>query len=313
MHHHEREQTHHNHHNHHYHGSFAGNKSKFVVVIIFNILITISEYVGGVLSGSLALLSDASHNLSDVLSLMLGYAGESISEKPGGKRYTFGLKRFEVLIALINALSLLVIAAYIIYEAIERFKGPQIVDFKIMLPVAVIGLLGNVFSILVLAKNKEDSLNMKAAFLHLMYDAISSVAVIIAAIIIYFTKFYWIDLVVSLIIVIMIAWSSLSIVREAFRIFLQGAPKDIDIDKIRESICNIKMVESVHGLHVWSINSSEVFLSCHIQTDKNLTIEKNDEIIRITNKLLEDTYDIHHSTIQVEQDICKKESDECCR
>ena len=175
------------------------NKLRFLLVIIFNFIITIAEYIGGVLSGSLALISDAGHNLSDVMSLVLGYTGEKISEKKSDN-YTFGLKRFEVFIASINALTLLAIGVYIFYEAISRFQNPAPVNLSIMMPIAILGLLGNVFSIFVLQGVKGSNLNLRAAFLHLVFDAISSVGVIIAGIIIYYTSLYCIDIVIIFII-----------------------------------------------------------------------------------------------------------------
>ncbi|MCP4133416.1 MAG: cation transporter [bacterium] len=298
----------------HSHDHAITNKKKLVVVIFFNMVITISEYIGGILSGSLALVSDAGHNLSDVLSLMLGYAGEKVSGADPSKKYTFGMKRFEVLIALINALTLVFIGIFIVYESVERFRNPVAVDISIMLPVAVIGLLGNVFSILVLARNKESNLNMKAAFLHLLYDAISSVAVIIGGIVIYITNIYWIDLIISLGIVLMIAWSSMSIVKESLRIFLQGSPDHIDSDEVYRSLLEIDSVGSVHGLHIWSISSTEIFLSCHICVDKDSVNADTDGIIRNVNSILEEKFEIKHTTIQVENKaICGTEPGSCCR
>jgi cobalt-zinc-cadmium efflux system protein len=301
----------------HSHTHQFDNKFKLILVIIFNTIITLAEYIGGMLSGSLALISDAGHNLSDVLSLMLGYAGEKVTEIDSNKRYTFGLKRFEVLIALINALILVGIGIFIVTEAVSRFNDPVTIDIQIMLIVAVIGLLGNVFSIMALSRSRHSNLNMKAAFLHLMYDAISSVGVIAAGVIIYYTELYWIDLFFSLIIVVMIVWSSKDIIIESLHIFMQGAPVHIDSDEIYRSIVDLKNVGDVHGLHIWSINSTEVFLSCHILTDQNVEKVNTDELIRSVNRMLEDKYGIEHTTLQVETEgmcnlkegICRRETD----
>ncbi len=290
------------------------NKKKLVIVICFNAVITLAEYIGGVISGSLALVSDAWHNLSDVLALMLGYAGEKVSETDPSKKYSFGLKRFEVLIALINALSLVVIGAYIVYEAVSRFISPVSIDVSVMIPVAVIGLLGNVFSVIALLKNRDSNLNIKAAFLHLLYDAVSSVAVIIAGIILYFTGILWIDLAVSLTIVIMMIWSSSDIIKESLRIFLQGTPSEIDADEVRKSIQSVTGVGSLHGLHIWSINSSEIFLSCHVCIDQSLGNIDNDQLIKKVNAMLEEKFGIAHTTIQIENNaICSVNSGRCCR
>jgi cobalt-zinc-cadmium efflux system protein len=287
----------------HNHISAHDNKLRFILVIIFNLIITIVEYIGGIISGSLALISDAGHNLSDVMSLVLGYTGERVSEKKSAN-YTFGLKRFEVFVAFINALTLIGIGVYIFYEAVIRFQNPSAVNLSIMLPVAVIGLLGNIFSIFVLQGVKGSNLNIRAAFLHLVYDALSSAGVIIAGIVIYFTSFYWADIIISFIIGIMIIWSSLGILKESFRIFLQGVPDHIDPSQIYSNITDLQGVASIHGLHIWSINSKEVFLSCHVCLDQD-NKNNSDELIKKINMMLEKEFNIDHTTLQVESgDFC---------
>jgi cobalt-zinc-cadmium efflux system protein len=301
-----------NHHDHHHHA--VENKGKLLFVIFLNSAITLAEYIGGLVSGSLALISDAGHNLSDVLALMLGYAAEKVSDRKPDKKFSFGLKRFEVAIALVNALSLIGIGIYIVYEAVTRYFGSYVIDVTIMLPVAGIGLAGNLFSILVLVKNRKSNLNIKAAFLHLFFDTLSSVAVIIAGVVIYFSRLFWLDLAISLVIVFMIIGSSISILREAIRIFLQGTPPHIEPDEVLQSIISIKDVGGVHGLHIWSINSTEVFLSCHICMDSGDGTADTDKIIRNVNVMLDDTFGITHTTLQIEKKlICDIDSDICCR
>ncbi|HOP63003.1 MAG TPA: cation diffusion facilitator family transporter [Spirochaetota bacterium] len=296
---------------HHAHGDFASG-GRLLLVIVFNMVITAAEYIGGIFSGSLALISDAGHNFSDVLSLCIGYAGEKISAKKRSGLYTFGYKRFEVLAALINSLTLILIGLYIFYESIERFRNPQPVDFSIMLPVAVIGLLGNIFSILVLQSGVHHNLNVKAAFMHLFFDAVSSVAVIIAAIIIHFTSNYWVDIVISFFIAVMIIWSAIGILRESLRIFLQGVPGHLDSDDIYNEIIKVDGVESLHGLHVWSINSREVFLSCHIRMDESHP-EISDLVIQGVNNMLKEKFGIEHTALQVEMgDFCGDHTGGCC-
>ncbi|MBN2160916.1 MAG: cation transporter [Spirochaetes bacterium] len=295
----------------HNHGPETGRR--LVYVILFNILITAAEFIGGVLSGSLALISDAGHNLSDVLSLVLGYAGEKVSGKKPDSVFSFGMKRFEVIVALANALSLLGIAFYIAYEAAHRYSNPIPIDVRVMLPVALIGLSGNLISMLLLMKKRHATLNMKAAYLHLFYDTISSIAVIGAGIILFFTGMVLVDLVISLVIVFMIAGSSLSIIRESLRIFLQGTPSHINADEVYRELLGIAQVGSVHGLHIWSINSTEVFLSCHICVSEETGEANTDEIIRNVNAMLERKYGISHTTIQVENIRICSDSKTCCR
>lgn len=299
---------HHGHgHEHHVEGSF-----RLLLVIIANMVITAAEYIGGIMSGSLALISDAGHNFSDVLSLILGYAGEKISSGKSGARYTFGLKRFEVLTALINSLTLVVIGIFIFNESIERFLNPQPLNLKIMLPVAFIGLAGNIISIFVLNHGSDSSLNIRAASMHLFFDAVSSVAVIAAAVIIWFTSNYWVDIVISCFIGIMIIWSAFGILRESLRIFLQGVPEHIKTGEVYDAILSVDGVVSLHGLHIWSINSKEVFLSCHICLDENTG--SSDIVIREINDLLGKRFGINHSAVQAEYGkFCGGHTDNCCR
>ena len=270
--------------------------------ILLNIIITISEYMGGLYSGSLALISDAFHNFSDVLSLIIGYIGEKISEKKPDKKHTFGFKRVELLTSLINAISLMIIGFYLIYESTERFLNPGPINILIMLGVGSIGLFGNLASILVLNKEKNKNMNMKAAYLHLFYDTLSSIFVILAGTIIYFTKFYVIDIIVSFIISIMIFWSSFDIIKKSLHLIMEGVPENIDIEKVTQRILSLKEVKSIHNLNIWGLNSNESYLSCHICSKK-----ENDELIKKLNKILRKEFGINYTTIQIErEDICSR-------
>jgi len=279
------------------------NTEKIGLTILLNIIITVAEYIGGIYSGSLALLSDAGHNFSDVISLFLSYVGEKVSDKKPTKTHSFGFKRVEIFTALINALSLWAIGIVIIVEAIKRINSPALISLGLMLIIAFIGLLGNVFSIMVLNKSKENNLNMKAAYLHLFYDAISSVAVISSAVIIYLTHWIILDVVVSIFIAVMIFWSGFGIIKKAIHIFMQGVPEGIDFEDVYKTILEISGVKSVHNIHIWSINSEETFMSCHICTGNGKA--DNDKIIQKVNATVEKEYGISHTTIQIEKNnIC---------
>jgi len=306
-------ETHHEHAHGHTHE--INSTARFVMVVTLNVIITVAEYIGGIVSGSLALISDAGHNLSDVASLVLGYIGQKVSQKKPGKKYSFGLKRFEVLIALINALTLLVIGAYIIYEAIERYINVQPVNPVIMLPVAFVGLAGNVISMLLLYKNRDENLNVKAAFLHLLYDAVSSVGVIIVGFVLLVeSSWVMLDLVVSVAIAFMIVASSLDIIKSSMRIFLQGVPTRLDFDEVYNAILTIPHVDTVHGLHIWSVDSNEVFLSCHVCISGSDSSLNTDSIIQAINGMLEDKFGITHTTVQIEHsNLCILKGGNCCR
>ncbi len=287
-------------HNHNY----KHTHTKLGWTIIFNIIITVVEYIGGIMSGSLALLSDAGHNLSDVLSLILGFFGEKVSDKPTNNKHTFGYKRFELITSIINALSLLFIGFYIIYESFQRFSNPEPIILSIMIGVGFIGLLGNFLSIFVLNNEKDKNMNMKAAYLHLFYDTISSVFVIISGVIIYFTNLYIFDIIVSFVIALMIFWSSFGILKTSFHLIMQGVPENIDIEKVKNRIDSIPEIESIHNLNIWGINSNENYLSCHICSNT----KNNDKLIKELNKILHDEFDIENTSIQIEKsNLCEKE------
>ncbi|MEN6467048.1 MAG: cation diffusion facilitator family transporter [Syntrophaceae bacterium] len=311
----------HNHHNHnHDHHDYHHNhgakdltlKTRFVFTIFFNILISAAEFLGGFLSGSLALISDATHNLSDAIALIFGYLGEKVSEKKPDLEYSFGLRRFEVITAVVNAIALWAIGIFIIYEAVLRWTNPVQINLKLMIPIAVIGLAGNMASIFILGRGHKN-MNARAAFLHLLYDAITSVIVIGTGVAVYFTGSLWVDPLVSIIISIFMIFSSYGILAEALRIFLQMAPKGIDTQDVFKSILETSGAIDVHGLHIWSVSSSEVFLSCHICMDQGRGVMDNDRIITRRNTMLQEKFGIAHTTIQVEAGrFCVNGSNGCC-
>ena len=288
-----------NDHTHNHHGKNIG------WAILINIGITIAEVIGGTLSGSLALLSDAGHNLSDVISLGLSFVGEKLSNQKATRRHTFGFKRTEIFTALINSLSLVGIAFFIVMEALKRISAPQQLSLGLMLVVATIGLLGNLFSMVILGK-RGSNLNVKAAYLHLFYDALSSVAVIVSGFLIYLTGWFIVDLVVSLLISGMVLWSGLGVIKRTIHIFMQGVPEGLEFDKILEDILKVPGISSVHGLHIWSINSSDVFLSCHVCIEQTDGKRDTDKIIQDINEMLQQNHRIHHTVIQAEnRNLCE--------
>lgn len=304
----------HDHHGHHHNQetSTLALKTRFVFTIFFNVLISAAEFLGGFLSGSLALVSDAAHNLSDAIALVFGYMGEKVSERKPDLEYSFGLRRFEVITAVVNAIALWAIGVFIIYEAVLRWAEPTPIDLRIMLPVAAVGLAGNAASIYILGRGHKN-MNARAAFLHLLYDAITSVIVIVTGVLIYFTGAHWVDPLVSIVISAFMIFSSYGILAEALRIFLQMAPRGIDTQDVYRSILEASGAADVHGLHIWSVSSSEVFLSCHICMDQGRAVVDNDGIISRVNAMLRDKFGISHTTIQVEAGrFCATGGNGCC-
>lgn len=279
--------------------------------IIFNIGITGAEFIGGLVTGYLALLADAVHNLSDVAALGLAWIGAKGSEKPATKRSTYGYKRVEVMTALISAVALIVIAVFIFREAFVRFLEPQsIVRPVVFISVACVGLAGNVLSVWLLHSERGKSLNMKTAFLHMAYDALSSVAVIIGGIVIVLTGWLLVDVILSSIIAILILYSSYRVIREAVLVLLEAVPEGIDFDTVLTAVKAIPRVQGVHDLHIWSLSSNEIALSCHVCLDESDFSSGPDIIVQI-NEMLRKRFGISHGTIQIEKRQCDRREFPC--
>ena len=256
-------------------------------------------------------MADALHNLSDVAALLLAWLGMAGARLPATKRTTYGFKRVEVMTAFVSAVSLVVIAIFILMEAYDRFMNPQDISHPVLfLTIAVIGLLGNVFSVWILSADRHKSLNMKAAFLHMAYDTASSGAVIIGGIAILFTGWTFIDPVLSAIIAIMIVWSSWLVIKDALLIFLEAVPAGIDFDEVHAAILNVEHVDHVHDLHIWSISSTDVAMSCHVSLPDE-QFDHGPEVIDRINNVLGERFGIHHCTIQLEKQDCVSSSANC--
>lgn len=274
---------------------------KLVWTILFNVIITLAEFIGGLLTGYLALTADAVHNLSDVAALGLAWLGLKGSRMPATKKSTYGYKRVEVMTALISAVALVVIAIFILLEAYERFLNPQpITKPWLFLTVAFIGLGGNVVSILLLQSEKGKSLNMKTAFLHMAYDAVSSVVVIVGGVLILLTGFFLIDAILSSVIALMIFWSSYLVIREAVLIFLESTPARIDFDEVYTAIRTVPGIENVHDLHIWSLSSRDIALSGHICVHER-DFSRGPDLVKRINSVLDERFNITHCTIQLEK------------
>ena len=291
-------------HQHHHNPNASGKK--LLWTILFNVVITIAEFVGGMISGYLALIADAVHNLSDVAALVLAWFGIKGAQLPATKRSTFGYKRIEVMTALISAVALVVISIFILIEAYKRFVDPQPIKSPyIFMTVAVIGLLGNILSLWLLHSGKNSSLNMKTAFLHMLYDALSSVVVLVGGITIILTGWYLLDVVLTVVIALMIFWSSYLVIKEAVWILLEAVPENIDFDKVHKAIRKISGVKSVHDLHIWSLSSKDIALSCHVTIDQK-DLLTGEVIIADINNMICEQFGIDHGTIQLETGKCNR-------
>jgi len=286
----------------HNHGVSMNNKKWLFVSIVLNSTIVIAEFIGGIISWSLALLSDALHNLSDVASLILAYIGELLWKKQPDNKHTFAFKRAEVIIAFLNSIALILIWFYIIYEAVEiiLWWGEKINTY-IMIITGLIWFAGNFGSLLFLFKEKDDNLNKKAAYLHIFFDTISTFIVVICWVIIYFTNWYLLDPIASIIISVFVIKSWYELAKDSVHILMQGVPENLELSDINNTIKNIENVIDVHNLNVWSIDSNDVFLSAHVVVDDKVN---TDEIIKKINQALNTKYHIHHTALQIEKQKC---------
>ena len=290
-------------HNHsHAHSGFSGRR--LVWTILLNVGITLAEFVAGFLSGYLALIADAVHNLSDVAALILAWLGVKGSQLPATKRSTYGYKRIEVMTAFLSAVALVVIAIYILFEAYHRYLHPEPINMPwLFLTVAAIGLLGNLASVFLLLRDKDSSLNLKTAFLHMAFDTASSVVVLIGGVVILLTGWVIIDVVLSAAIALLIFWSSSLVIKEAVMILMEAVPPGIDFDRVHREIAGLPQVKSVHDLHIWSLSSTDSALSCHVCLERD-DIHGGFEVVASINRLMAEKFGIGHCTIQIESEAC---------
>jgi len=284
----------------HSHGKDEVSLSKLLFTIFLNLVITAAQIVGGIISGSLALISDAIHNFSDSISVILAYFAQVLSRKPSTRKSTFGYKRAEILAAFINALSLIGISVYLVFEAVDRFINPQEVDAKWMFWLGLLGLVANGISVLVLDREKNKNLNIKAAYLHLLGDALTSLAVVFGALLIWFYKIYWIDAAVTILISIYLFVHTLHLLKESVTILMQMTPADLDVDKITNRLMQIEDIQNIHHIHIWNLTDKLIHFESHINLKNNLKISETNEILDVVRKILHDEFDVEHVTIQFE-------------
>jgi cobalt-zinc-cadmium efflux system protein len=284
------------------------NKKNLRISIILNFGITIAEFIGGIISNSLSLLSDALHNLSDAFALLISYMAMLIGQKESTRKNTFGYKRIEILAALLNALVLVVISVYLFYEAYHRLINPEPIHGQTMFIVALIGLLANFFSVYLLHRDSKHNLNIKAAYIHLIGDTLSSIGVIIASILIYFFELYWVDPLLTFLIGIFILKGTYGILRDTIKILMQASPDNVDIEEIKKTLEKHPKVENIHHIHVWMLSDKQVHFECHADVDQNYSIMESDRIRNDLEDTLCNEFKIQHITIQMEYHSCKDKS-----
>jgi cobalt-zinc-cadmium efflux system protein len=292
-------------HNHHTHDHFGKN---LLWATLLNVVITIFQIIGGLLSNSLALISDAIHNLGDALAVFIAFIANKISKKDPTYSKTFGYKRVEILAALLNALILVIICAILIYESIERIQEPKEIRADIMLIVAIVGLIANLVSVFILHKDSRKNINVKAAYLHLLGDTFSSVAVIVVGIIIFYKDIIWLDPLITILISIYLFKHTFSIIKETVNILMQGTPANLDIKDIQKHVESFDEVANIHHVHLWNLTDKDIHFECHIETNSNFKLSEINVIRKKIEKALHNQFEISHFTLQFEYEACKGNS-----
>jgi len=285
------------------HAHHNSNMRRVTIALVLTGTFMVVEVVGGILSGSLALLADAGHMLTDTMALALAAVAFQVSKRPADSTLTYGYQRFQILAAFVNGLSLLFIVGWILYEAVSRFIAPQDVMGETMLVVAIAGLVVNIISFAVLHGGDKDNLNIRGAALHVAGDLLGSVAAIVAAVVIIYTGWMQIDPILSIAVAILILKSAWALVKRSAHVLLEGAPEWLDIDVMREHLIEkIPEVASIHHVHVWGMTPQDLMLTMHLCVSAQP--ENPTDIIRRVKLQLREEYGIGHSTIEIEVDDC---------
>lgn len=292
---------------HHHHHSSQVKGKNLIISIILNIGITAAQVVGGFLSGSLALLSDALHNFSDVVSLVISYIANKLVRKEASLKRTFGYKRAEIIAAFVNSATLIVVAVLLIWEAVQRFRNPEEIDSELVIWLSLLAILGNGFSVLILRKDSKVNMNMKSAYLHLITDFMASVAVLTGGLLMKFYQLFWIDSVLTLGIAIYLLIVGYDLLKTSTRVLMLFTPTDLALEEIAEKIIDHPEINNVHHLHVWQLNEDEIHLEAHIDFNKNISLSQFDEIMEGLEEMMYQDFGINHVNIQPEFGKCSSD------
>ncbi|WP_222982583.1 cation diffusion facilitator family transporter [Flagellimonas meishanensis] len=298
---------HHHHHDHsHSHNDLKGRN--LLISIFLNIAITVSQVVGGIISGSLALLSDALHNFSDVLSLIISYVAARLGKKRASSLKTFGYKRAEIMAAFVNAATLIVVAVVLMKEAVERLLEPQEIESNLVIWLSILGIVANGFSVLLLKKDSKENMNMKSAYLHLLTDMMASVAVLVGGLLMKLYQVYWVDAVLTMLIGVYLIYMGYDLLKESTKVLMLFTPRSIVVQEIVESICTLEPIKNVHHVHIWQLNEEEVHMEAHIDFKEDIKLSEFDKILEEIEEHVYHKHGINHVNIQPEFDKCDSKS-----
>ncbi|MCS7247317.1 MAG: cation diffusion facilitator family transporter [Anaerolineales bacterium] len=284
--------------------SVRQRSNRLILSLGITLVFVLFELVGGYLANSLALLTDAAHNFTDVLTLGLSWLAVRLALKPATSNHTYGFHRAGILIALVNSVTLIGVSGFVGLEAYQRFQEPQQVHSLLMSVTSGIAFLVNIVTALLIRHGSQTDLNLRSAYLHLMGDVFSTLGAFLAGVLIYFTGYVWLDPLVSLVIVALILWNALKIVAETVQILLEGAPRDINVEQLVEELRRVPGVDDVHDVHVWSITAEVRSLSAHIVTG-DISLSEGALIQQRIAQLLRQRYAISHATLQLECKECE--------
>lgn len=276
------------------------SRQKLGLTILLNLGITLAQFIGGILSGSVALLSDAAHNFSDVISLIVTFTANRLAKKRATSDKTFGYKRAEIIAAFINAISLVLLSIWLIIESVQRLLTPEAVNEITVIYLSLVAIAGNGLSVYLLYRQTDKNLNIKSAYVHLLSDLMASVVVLIGGISIYFYGWYWIDPLLGVIISIYLIYLGYDLLKESIRILMLYTPVEIDLSEVVAAVHGIQPVRKLHHIHIWKLNDTEIHLEAHLDLSESLTLKEFEQVQLQIEQLLHEKFEINHVTLQPE-------------
>jgi len=291
-------------HSHSHNHSHQVKGKNLLISILLNIVITVAQVIGGLVSGSLSLISDALHNFSDVVSLIMSYIANLLAKKDASIQRTFGYKRAEILAAFINATTLIIVAVILIFEAIKRFQFPEEIESNIVIWLSLLGIIANGLSVLLLKKDAEANMNMRSAYLHLFTDMLASIAVLIGGLLMKYYQLFWVDSVLTLLIALYLIWVGFDLLKDSFKVLMLFTPENIHVQDIVVEIQKINTIKNVHHIHLWQLNEQEIHFEAHIDFDSDISLSKFSVILKEIEELLHHKFEINHVNIQPEYGVC---------
>ena len=282
----------------HNHKDLIGKK--LLISIVLNIVITVAQVIGGLVSGSLSLLSDALHNFSDVISLIVSYVASKLSKQKASINKTFGYKRAEILAAFINASTLIIVAVLLIIEAVKRFKNPQEVESGLVIWLSFVAIIGNGLSVLLLRKDSKNNINMRSAYLHLLTDMLASVAVLIGGLLMKYYQIFWVDSLLTLLIALYLIWVGFDLLKTSTKMLMLFTPDEINIKHVVTAVNKLPKVSKLHHVHIWNLSDDELHLEAHLDLKEDISTTAFNDLLLDIESVLHKEFNINHVTIQPE-------------